>query len=396
MKTALLIIVFLSLWMGLCAVEAEYDIGTFKPLGLLEYSLTPYLSDFQDYQYYQKESNLNYLYTNLRLPGSLLWDNEKHYLKVDVSIRPGYTRSKHTVNYDFPTGINDIKSENVELYEDASAEYRNYSGMIFYGASLISSMTNTNEKYKQNSDLSLYTRNNTSQQNANQLSLAMGYGRIYQCQQAYTAWIAMQELSKYDCLRKPYTSEDINNLANMLYSLRNFRELDDDKNYRHKVKQLIDYLITQVYPREGSETKAIAILLNTWSRGSSVRLVGTKIEAKPFAYIKNQKEKRNDVTDNVDTLWTDSASETTKNSYYAKGGLELSLAFQRPYHNVFQLSSNTNIQQGWFDAFLKENGGDSLRVIKKPFSFMKEEIALSYCPNNRSSLTLSFANQPLA
>jgi hypothetical protein len=367
------------------ATDFNYDIGNFRPTDLSVYSLSPNLTNSSFYGYNEK-NNHNYSISNqLTIRGIVTKDKPDYYFHFDSGNYPSYSSSKTTSTTEF-NGIYRSRNWSPGFYSVNAGQYRKYINKFNYGADFDGfysqdRINSVNEDSTSSSEYKL-----TQWEISNQLSGVIGYGRIYQCQEAYLAWYTLNELDKNACLNREFSNADVEDMATVFYQLRSLHEIDSRISYRKKVTKLLDYLKAKEYLNPSSETKAMAILLELW-QNSYVRSVGTKLEAKPFIMVESIKESRR--TNYNDNYGDYNSSSYMDRYYYAKSGLELLFTYEKPYHNVFQLSSHAEIQQGWYDAFFKDEMSDSLQFKHKPYTHLYADYAIAYYPDNRSRIALS-------
>jgi len=383
-KTAWCLLIAVMVVGMLGATDYNYNIGNFRPTDLSEYTLTPYYSGNSSYGYTWKNYSSYNMNNQIYLRGIVTKEKPGHYIYFDTDLRPRYSSSKVT-NTQTDNGVYHARSWSPGFEAYNTATYRKYNNQFFWGGDFAGSyyQNRNNSTTKDTVSYSEYQNNHWNI--SNQLSGAIGYGRMYQCQEAYLAWYALNELDKSACLNCEFSNESVDDMATMFYNLRSLHEIDFRIIYREKAAKIMDYLKAKGYVHPSSESKAMAILLELWQNGNNIkRLVGTKLEVKPFIMAESIKES---------TRWHENQRDRLvygycNRYYYAKGGLELLFTNERPYHNVFQLSSRAGIQQGWYDGFYKEKSVDSLEFDRKPFTHLYADYAVAYYPDNRSSITL--------
>jgi hypothetical protein len=386
MKTTGCLVIAVMLISVLGAADVKYDIGNFRPTDLTEFSFYPSLNSYSFYGYSDKHSNSSNNQNQLNLSGKFAKEKPGYYLSLYSSSSPLLNSEKSTYITSY-NGVNHTRSWSVGFTSENKVEFRKYFGKISLGGAFDSNYSQRRYNYTRKDSVSHSDSQNNRWDITNQLTASIGYGRIYECREAYIAWDTFKELDKNALLSRQYTSADIDEMAVMFYQLRSLVQFDSHKKYRQKVATLIDFLKVKGYLKAGSETNATAMLLDMWQTGSySNRYVGTKVEAKPFAAIKTSKNATHDDYYYIDD--NDSFRSDFDRSYYAKYGLELKFSDERPVLNVLQCSTNISAVQGWYNAFYQEPLIDSLNFHEKPFTHLFADYTLAYYPNNVSRIAL--------
>ncbi len=392
MKVILSLIITCTILSTLSGTSIGYDIGNFRPMDLQEYSLAPYISnnteyvDVKGYGYGSGQDN------GLSLKGLLKLVKPNHELLVSTDDNALMTASKNS-NYLSSYYKNSKYGQKSIFYSydilwqkglssSNQIEYRKYNDKHFVGLEFTNSYEYSDSKEK---DAYSFSENVLvkywSLQNS--LAAAIGVGRLYECQEAYTAWYFFKELEKNGFLNKQYTAEDIDEIATTLYKLRSLHEIDSRRNYVTKATILMDELKSKEYIRAGTDTKAAATLMELWQQGDKAeRLTGTRCEIKPFISITDYVRK--DIFEYEDS----NTSESMERFYQFDGGMELALRYERPFHNIFQMSSKLSLEQGFYDSFYKEDYDGTTRVNWKPFTHINAYYTISCYPDCRSHISL--------
>ncbi len=380
MKNIPFLIIMCALNTALCG----YNIGNFKHTDLVDYYLTPRLNNNTSYQNFLSSRD-NFSFNNrISIDGSLNISKPKFDLLINSYEAASYNTSRN--DYPHSSSYHSNRGWNEQLSSNNKIEYKSYKNDLFAGFEF----TNTCEMNKNDSDQESYysiNSHNSHQRDwdfVNQIAGTFGYGRLYECQESYLSWYFFNELGKNGCLSRQFTDQDIDELALVLYQLRSIHMIDPRAIFVRKSTLLLDDLKSKDYVNSSSETKATSILMDLWLRGNNeTRLTGTRFEVKPFLSFYNDKHNRR-------YEYVDQPDDTNiYNFYHAEGGMELVARDELPLNNIFQLSREMSVKQGWFDFFADNDEVDTIQDHKKPFTDLQATCTISCYPDCRSLIALN-------
>jgi|WetSurMetagenome_2_1015567.scaffolds.fasta_scaffold52890_2 hypothetical protein len=385
LKYCITLFLLVTITFCVASTTGKYDIGNFKPTDLLDYSLSPYINHNSSYQSVKDNGYSFYLNNQIAIYGSLILDKSKFNLSIYSNNNATLGSAKYTYPY-YKSNYKET-SWSTGYSTKNQIEYRRYTKFLFVGAEYIcsNSWSRINNDIDNNHDFGNESHDGKGYALYNKLSGIIGSGRLYQCQEAYLAWYYFKELDKNGCLNRQYNETDINKMASKFYELRSLHEIDYRIRYVKKATILLDELKSQGYVIDSSETKASAILMELWQEGLNAdRLVGTRFQAKPFVTFYHDKE-----TNDFDYEYEPYMDEHNFNRFkHDEKGMELVLQNERPYHNIFQLSTKASIKQGWFESLYEEDSSDTLKIKWHSFTHLYGEYTVSCYPDCRSHVSL--------
>lgn len=371
MKNTLICIAFLLLLPLFCRAESVYDIGDFHPTDLRQYSLSPNFYNTTEYTSLTNKHAHDRYYNALSLNGEFRRETPGYSCIIKPQISGMFEAYDSYYSQD-------TKDRETELTGILSAAYRKYDGLKFWGADYNNNFFTDDRKehiYRPGDD------NDTdyvihSKYFKNQISLATGYGRQYECQDAYKAWYYLQALNQKGCLQRQVTAEDIGALTDVLYGIRSVNKVDSREEYILQSEALITHLQSTDYIKPGMQAKATSVLMELWQRGDdTIRLVGTKVELSAMGSVLNYRRKS--TFDNI------MRSDDPPLRYYeADTGVKMLFSYEKPLRNVFQLSSQISLMHGWADVFVDEETFP-VNNTWKPFTQVEGKTGISYYPDCR-------------
>lgn len=380
MKIALCLVSALLLIGLLCADEIAYDISKFHPTDILSYSLSAGYSNDSGYNFTKADYAIYNLSNNLSLNGEI-YKQRRNYLWSLSSYDSGVITKSHNVQY-YDKADTKTDRFNTGYSTNKEASYTHYWGNLFIGGTAYTSINLAHNEYESQQDTLKSTDNSNSTYWNTTFSGSFGLGRLYECQEAYTAWYIYRDLDKNNCLSRQYTATDIDSLAYKLFELRTLYGIDPDMLDRKKTTLLLEYFKSTHNLIPETEPKAYAILLQLWKSSYTQRLVGTKIEIIPAINLANYKQ-----THHYD--YDEQHHHSDTKNYNAIQGVELFINYERPIHNVYQLRGQFYAVQNWIEGFSRPETHDSTYTNLAPYTHLDASGIFAWYPDYRSELALN-------
>lgn len=327
MKLSMCILVAVLFVTAIGAADTGYDIGSFRPADLLEYSLSPRFTHNSSYFTHARETNLFTLGNALLLGGTITKETPGYRYALDTSNSSSHSNISNTYPED---GDTESKSASSSIYTTNKAEYKRYFTPFFIGGGVVSSVSYHSQKQIYYYDDGAATYLSTESEILHSLTGNLGCGRMFDCSEAYLAWYYFQELAESDCLSRTITAADTDKLAWAFYHIRSVHEIDFSERNRRQATLVLDCLQDLNCLKPGAESQAMAILLDVWMMsGKLSRQTGIQLEIKPNVHIASTKEKYS----------APDANEVTDTHHSYTDDLVIRFNYEHPIRNVFQSSA---------------------------------------------------------